>query len=62
MIGQFSKVKVVAVPGKFLNDSMLDWIAEHRDRTFTVERIIGDTAKLYKVDFWVTLDLLVLAD
>lgn len=51
-------VKVVTVEGKVLNDAMKDWISEHDGKVFRVERVVGTAAKLYKVDFWVSTDLL----
>lgn len=58
MIETFSKVKVVNNKNKILNDSMKDWIEDHKDQVFKIERILGEAVKLYKVDFWLTIDLL----
>ena len=59
MIGEFSRVYVVNNPNRILNDSMLDWISEHAGVVFKVERVVGDSVKLFKVNFWVSNDLLV---
>ena len=58
MIEQFSRVKVIHNKDKFLNDAMIDWINDHLDRIFKVEKIADGCAKLFKVDFWISLDLL----
>lgn len=58
MIEQFSRVKVIHNKNKILNDAMTDWIKDHSDKVFKVERIADGCAKLFKVDFWITLDLL----
>ena len=58
MIEQFSRVKVIHNKNKILNDTMIDWIKNHSDRVFKVERIADGCAKLFKVDFWISLDLL----
>jgi hypothetical protein len=55
---QFDKVKLNLNYTRILNDSMKEWMAEHKDIIFKVEKISDETVKLYKVDFWITKDLL----
>jgi hypothetical protein len=59
MFKQFDKVKVVH-PTRIINDEMKTWIDEHKDQVFKVERysVMDEAVKLYKVNFWVTEDLL----
>lgn len=58
MIERFSKVKVINNNKRILSDSMISWIEEHSNKIYKVERVVDGCAKLYKVDFWITLDLL----
>lgn len=58
MIERFSKVKVINNSKRILSDSMISWIEEHSNKIYKVERVVDGCAKLYKVDFWITLDLL----
>lgn len=58
MIKQFSKVRVIMNEKRMLNDSMISWIKQHSNKIYKVERVVDGCAKLYKVDFWITLDLL----
>jgi hypothetical protein len=37
---------------------MKEWLKDHQDHKFRVERIVDGSVKLYKIDFWITLDLL----
>ncbi len=55
---QFDRVKLNFNYSRILNDSMIDWMMEHKDKTFKIEQIVGNGIKLYKVDFWITDDLL----
>lgn len=43
---------------RIINDSMKQWMEENKDRVFIVEKTYQDDVKLYKVDFWITEDLL----
>jgi len=58
VIERFSKVKVINNNKRILSDSMISWIEEHSNKIYKVERVVDGCAKLYKVDFWITLDLL----
>jgi len=58
VIERFSKVKVINNSKRILSDSMISWIEEHSNKIYKVERVVDGCAKLYKVDFWITLDLL----
>ena len=58
MIQEYSKVKLNFEASRILTDSMREWMKEHRNRIFTVERIGEESIKLFKVDFWITKDLL----
>jgi hypothetical protein len=51
-------VRVIQNPKKILNDSMIDWINLHQDTIFKVDRIVEDSVKLFKVDFWISKDLI----
>ena len=42
----------------WVNSEMRQWLIDHEDRTYRVENVVDGAAKLYKVDFWMTLDLL----
>lgn len=43
---------------RILNSEMIQWIEENKDKKFYVERICDTSAKLSKVNFWITFDLL----
>jgi len=58
MIKQFSKVRVIMNEKRMLNDSMISWIKEHIDGVYKVEKIVDNSVKLFKVDFWISIDLL----
>jgi len=58
VIERFSKVKVINNSKRILSDPMISWIEEHSNKIYKVERVVDGCAKLYKVDFWITLDLL----
>ena len=58
MIERFSKVKVINNNKRILSDSMISWIEEHFDRVYKVEKIVDNSVKLFKVDFWISIDLL----
>lgn len=56
---QFDKVKLNFNHSRILNESMKDWMIEHKDAVFKVERCLDGAVKLYKVNFWITEDLLI---
>ena len=37
---------------------MIKWIDEHSNRIYKVEKIFDNSVKLFKVNFWITIDLL----
>lgn len=43
---------------RWINAEMKEWLKDHQDHKFRVERIVDGSVKLYKIDFWITLDLL----
>ena len=62
-----ARVKPNTTHNRILNKEMQAWLEEHKDITYMVERTYEDHAsgwpvscgvKLYKVDFWITEDLL----
>ena len=55
---QFDKVKLNFNHKRILSDSMQEWMEEHKDIIFKVERTLDDAVKLFKVNFWITQDLL----
>lgn len=42
----------------YLPSEMITWMQEHKDKKFYVEQVVGGAAKLAKVYFWITEDLL----
>ena len=58
MIKIFSKVKIINSNKRIFNDSMISWIEEHCGKIYKVEKIVDDSVKLFKVDFWISMDLL----
>ena len=38
---------------------MIAWMEEHKNKTFKVERIVDNSVKLFKVNFWISGDLLI---
>ena len=63
-----NKVRVTQDPKRVLSAEMKQWLIDHKDYTFKVERTYEDRSfgwpvsfcvKLYKVDFWITEDLLI---
>lgn len=41
-----------------VNKEMQEWLDKNQGRAYKVERTFENVVKLYKVDFWVTEDLL----
>ncbi len=58
MIKQGDIVKVKYNDKRVLNPDMMKWIEEHLDVKFYVERVCETSAKLKRVEFWITFDLL----
>lgn len=38
---------------------MIAWMEEHKDKTLRVEKIVDNSVKLFKVNFWISDDLLI---
>jgi hypothetical protein len=70
----YDRVRVIQ-PDRILNQDMVEWIKNHSDIIFKIERIMPQTldicrdkewetilsynvVKLFKVDFWLTEDLI----
>lgn len=51
-------VRVVNKSQRILNPEMIQWIEDHKDSKFYVEKVCDTSAKLSKVNFWITFDLL----
>ena len=51
-------VRVSMKEGKVLTQDMKDWIEEHKDQTFRVRKVSGESVALQGVSFAVSLDLL----
>ena len=58
-MNQFDKVKVNFEFTRYITDDMRDWILEHKDVVFKIEKIVDNSIKLFKVNFWITEDLLI---
>ena len=56
---EFDKVKLNLSTNRILSQPMKEWMIEHKDRSFRVERVVDGTVKLFKVDFWISEDLLI---
>lgn len=61
------KVRLKQEYHRIVNKDMCQWIIDHREKKFTVESTYEDKSsgwpvshcvKLYKLDFWITEDLL----
>ena len=57
MIVKNDRVKFILKEKKILSESMTSWINRHKNEVFIVEKLINKSVKLYKVDFWVNIDL-----
>jgi len=44
---------------RVVNKEMQEWLENNKDRIYKVERIYEESVKLYKIDFWISADLLV---
>ena len=58
MIEKGSIVRLKENKQKILNPDMIDWMSQHKDSKFYVEYVNDRVAKLSKVSFAITLDLL----
>ena len=58
MIKKGMIVKVIKGPRMKYFTEFEKWIDAHEDRTFYIERVLGNAAKLSKVGFWITKDFL----
>lgn len=52
------KVKIKQHYFRVVNEDMKRWVVLHKNDRFTIENIIDGSCKLYKIDFWITEDLL----
>lgn len=43
----------------YLPNEVVTWMQEHKDKKFYVEQVADGAAKLAKVYFWITEDLLI---
>jgi len=57
LIVKNDRVKFILKEKKILSESMTSWINRHKNEVFIVEKLINKSVKLYKVDFWVNIDL-----
>jgi len=56
----FDKVKLNFDHNRLLTDDMISWMEEHKTSIFKIEKISDESVKLFKINFWITKDLLIL--
>lgn len=54
----YSKVKLNLNYSRVLSPDMVKWMNEHADNIFVIEKSDMNSSKLFKIDFWITNDLL----